>query len=61
MGIPLGVAYAPSTAAIETLNWLVPVGFGWYIASRDESLEAIEHMVATTMRWAALVLGGYGI
>jgi hypothetical protein len=61
IGIPAGMLIGPSTAALETLNWFLPLCFGWYIATRDVPAHRIEAAVATTFVTAALVAGAYGL
>ena len=61
IGIPVGMLVGPSTAALETLNWLLPLAFGWYIATRDAPVYRVEAAVASTFVAAALVAGAYGL
>ena len=61
IGIPAGMLIGPSTAALETLNWFLPLCFGWYIATRDVPAHRLEAAVATTFVAAALVAGAYGL
>ncbi len=61
LGIPMGLLVGPSTGALETLNWFLPVCFGCYIASRVDQVHRIEAAVATTFVTASLVAGAYGL
>jgi hypothetical protein len=61
IGIPVGMLIGPSTAALETLNWCLPLCFGWYLATRDVPVHQIEAAVASTFVAAALVAGAYGL
>ena len=61
IGIPAGMLIGPSRAALETLNWFLPLCFGWYVATRDVPAHRIEAAVATTFVAAALVAGTYGL
>ena len=60
-GIPLGFAAHTSGAQLETLNWIVPLMLGWYIASRTDDVEAIERAVVSTLGQVAIVAGAYGM
>lgn len=60
-GIPAGLWLGPSTAALETLNWFLPLCFGWYIATRVDDRHRIEAALASTFVSAASVAGGYGL
>jgi hypothetical protein len=60
-GIPMGFTASPQAAALETLNWLVPVGFGWYVASSAEELTRIERAVVGAFQATALISAAYGI
>jgi hypothetical protein len=61
IGIPVGLLIGPSTAALETLNWFLPLCFGWYVATRADEVHRIEASVASTFVLASLVAGLYGI
>ena len=61
LGVPTGAWHGLSTAALETLNWLLPVVFGLYIATRTPDLHRIEAAVARTFGAAALVSAAYGV
>ncbi|MCC7125799.1 MAG: O-antigen ligase family protein [Acidobacteria bacterium] len=61
VGIPTGMLGSPSTAALETMNWFLPLCFGWYIATRVDDVHRIEAAVATTFVNAATVAGLYGL
>lgn len=60
-GIPLGLMTNLSTAVLETLNWFVPLMFGWYVATSSDQLHAIERQICLTFGRAALIVGAYGI
>ena len=57
----MGMLVGPTTGALETLNWFLPLCFGCYVASRDDQVHRIEDAVATTFVTAALVAGAYGL
>jgi hypothetical protein len=59
-GVPFGMIAAPTSAVMAMLNWLVPIGFGWYLATLEDELGEVEHAVASTFLWAGLVVGSYG-
>lgn len=61
LGVPTGAWHGFSTAALETLNWLLPVAFGLYIATQIPDLHRIEAAVARTFGAAALMTATYGI
>ncbi len=61
VGVPMGLATAPSPAILETLNWFVPLFFGWYIATEYAHLHEIERQLVVTFTRAGLVAGAYGI
>jgi hypothetical protein len=61
LGIPLGFMASPSAATVETLNWLVPIAFGGYLAARATDLDTIERAVTRTLLQAAVVVGAYAI
>lgn len=61
VGIPLGFILVPYTALLETLNYLTPLLFGWYVATRSDHLQEIERALAATFGRAALIIGVYGI
>jgi hypothetical protein len=61
IGVPFGMIAAPTTAVMGLLNWLVPIGFGWYLATLDDELGEVEHAVASTLLLAGLVVGSYGV
>lgn len=60
-GIPLGLLSGPTTAALEILNWLLPLVFGCYVAARADHVYRIERTVASTFVLASLVTSAYGI
>jgi O-Antigen ligase len=60
LGIPFGVMGSTSAAVMALLNWLVPLAFGWFIATTDRPDE-IERAAVSTFRAAALVVGAYGV
>lgn len=60
-GIPFGFATAISPATLETLNFLTPLAFGWFVATTYEHVREIERAVMVTFGRAALVAGVYGI
>ena len=61
VGMPVGLLVGPSTAALEILNWFLPLCFGWYIATRADEVHRIEAAVASTFIAGAFVTGLYGI
>jgi hypothetical protein len=62
VGLPIGVLTAPSRAALETLNWVLPPMFGWYLAAMPrEDRRDIEAALCTTLLDVALVAGAYGV
>jgi O-antigen ligase len=60
-GVPLGYAMAISPAALESLNFLVPLALGWYVATNYQHLHEIERATVRTFGRAALIAGVYGI
>lgn len=61
VGIPLGFILVPFTAALETLNYLTPLLFGWYLATSSTHLHEIERAIAVTFGRATLLMGVYGM
>lgn len=60
--IPMGFASHNPGAALETLNWLVPIALGAYIATHgSDDLEAIEKVVVSALTRGGIVVGVYGI
>ena len=60
-GMPVGLLVGPSTAALEILNWFLPLCFGWYIATRADDVHRIEAAAASTFIAGAFVTGLYGM
>ncbi len=60
-GIPLGFAAHTPGAQLETLNWVVPLMLGWFIASRTDEVHDIERAVVSTLGHVAVVAGAYGM
>jgi hypothetical protein len=60
VGVPFGIMASPSAAIMATLNWFVPLAFGWAVASAARPDE-IERAAAGTFRYAPLLIGAYGI
>ncbi len=61
LGAPFGFLASPPAATVETLNWLVPIAFGGYLAVRATDLDAVERAIARTLLQAAVVVGAYAI
>jgi len=61
IGIPVGFATGAPGAVIETLNWIVPLVFGGYIASCADEREAIEDAVVSTFGLIAPLAGAYAV
>ena len=59
--MPVGLLVGPSTAALEILNWFLPLCFGWYIATRADDVHRIEAAAASTFIAGAFVAGLYGM
>ena len=59
--MPVGLLVGPSTAALEILNWFLPLCFGWYIATRADDVHRIEAAAASTFIAGAFVTGLYGM
>jgi hypothetical protein len=60
-GLPMGFVATPTGAVVETLNWGVPIAFGFYIASRRQDVAQIERAMAVTFMQAAVVMGAYAV
>ena len=61
IGLPLGFAASPPTALLETLNWLVPLGFGWYVAGSIDDLPNVERAAVRAFIATGFIIGAYGI
>ncbi len=61
IGVPIGLMTAPAPAMTEILNWLVPLAFGWYLATRYDQLHEIEKHALPAFTRAGLLAGAYGI
>lgn len=61
LGVPTGAWNGLPTAALETLNWLLPVAFGLYVATQAADLHRIEAAMARTFGAAALLSAAYGV
>jgi hypothetical protein len=60
-GLPLGFMSGPQGALLEALNYFTPLALGLYIAMANDWAAEIEERVIATFRYAALVVGLYGI
>lgn len=61
IGVPIGLATVATSAAVETLNWFVPLIFGWYLALSFDQLHDIERRLIGAFKWGAAAAGAYGI
>ena len=59
--VPLGFAARNGGAALETLNWIVPLGFACYLAACRDEVRQLERAVVTTLARVATVTGAYGV
>lgn len=60
-GVPLGLVTDSTGAAIEMLNWVLPIGLGIYVASRHQELVELERAVVRALAGIVIVVGAYGV
>jgi hypothetical protein len=62
IGVPMGMLAAPSAAALEGLNWLLPPLFGWWLAAvARPRIAEMEEMLRRAVFDIAAVAGTYAV